>query len=678
MRLLSWQTFRVTYKGRRRRLHQILLALFSALGLVVLLYGAQEPSAVLVLVGLVPGLIGGLWLGVTLLSVVGRWATRAVGGQRASAVINWLRWLGRYSFPFAAPWMVWWCALAVGLYGYEKILPRIRPDSDSGLDTFREARHLLNAGSSKETAVVLVFSGGGSRSAIFATSVLELLHDQEYFRLPDGSALGDRVSHLIGVSGGAVAAASYIFWKGTAGQGESSDVRGFFKLQRRRIASDFTTPQAAFLALFWPELVLAKTSRLDALTWSWAATGAVPRTATIGVLRRLEEDERSRVPKLVVVTADPAESAVVMLTTREVVKWPSVSARLGDGHVGELIAASSAIPPIYPAYRMEAGRSQRKTPLYLLDGGLVDNLGLETALSLFWDLSQKIVFCDPPWECPGGVIEPRKVLLIFVDSTAILKEEQGAQYIMPFSLAWRALRVMTTLRGQRESILQATGQPQRFKSCLGAVYIAPPLDARDIATSWSLSEKEVERLSVYRLGKSFLEDVAAAVREFMDWEMGSPFLTRAHVQAGTDYRLPSREEWRDQCGPGDIYDYVDSVERLIGRVAVRTFATVPRVNQLGMVRTWHPIMGRHLDREIVTRLEAEALGSGRSVAFVMSCIDGTKEWPIVRVAIPPSVEGTNVLSAAVERLRPLARDAKAIEYARSQLSRCGAIIRGRG
>lgn len=99
----------------------------------------------------------------------------------------------------------------------------------------------------------VALSGGGSRAALFGASGLEALAG---VRLPDGSAVLDRVSHVSSVSGGSLAASYYSLKKpgrGVAVQNPDGSVteayREFFRQYREDIGQDFET------ALIWRQLL---------------------------------------------------------------------------------------------------------------------------------------------------------------------------------------------------------------------------------------------------------------------------------------------------------------------------------------------------------------------------------------------------------------------------------------
>lgn len=199
---------------------------------------------------------------------------------------------------------------------------------------------------------ILCFSGGGTRAAAFAHGAALALAETD----ADGVTLLDRVDRVVGVSGGSLTAAQVAIDR------RAEALERFERLVLREDLERVMVRAAASS----PYALLATD-----LTRGDVAAGCF--------------DERLLGTSF---AALPARPELWIQTTDMVSRRPLVLSRDGLAGLGldpaafpvaRAVAASAAFPGIFPPVRVAAVAPVAST-LYLGDGGIVDNLGLEPAL----------------------------------------------------------------------------------------------------------------------------------------------------------------------------------------------------------------------------------------------------------------------------------------------------------
>ncbi len=262
----------------------------------------------------------------------------------------------------------------------------------------------------------VALSGGGSRAALFGASGLEALAG---VRLPDGTPVLDRISHLSSVSGGSIAASYYALKKpgrGVKVQNADGTVsepyRAFFDQYRAEISQDFET------SLIWRQL----------LSFRWLNSALAARTLAEILIERLFGETRMQdlaarekagdSPGLIInttlynngrrlaVTALPSEEfdydlfrdlersirdrgRVMEPAPRMEARWkllrPMTPIEIGIDPCRTLLAgvvtASASFPPLVGPITMRIG--DEDVYWHAGDGGLYENQGVESLLLLY-------------------------------------------------------------------------------------------------------------------------------------------------------------------------------------------------------------------------------------------------------------------------------------------------------
>jgi NTE family protein len=254
------------------------------------------------------------------------------------------------------------------------------------------APDLSSPGGSSDLLLVLAFSGGGTRAAALAYGALEALDDVE---LPGGRTLLDEVDTISGVSGGSFTAAYY----GLRGRAIFEEFESRFL--RRRV--DLHLAARLLFPINWLRLASPRFARGDVAA-EWFDRHVFDR-ATFADLREG--------PGIAIQATDMGEGTRFGFTPEQ---FHVICSDLSTYPVARAVAASSAVPIVLtpitlrnhaadcpfaePAWVAEAlegrdvtsrrfrvaqhARAYRERSwrrwIHLIDGGIVDNLGLRGPL----------------------------------------------------------------------------------------------------------------------------------------------------------------------------------------------------------------------------------------------------------------------------------------------------------
>lgn len=264
----------------------------------------------------------------------------------------------------------------------------------------------------------LAISGGGSRAAIFGAAVM-----QELQRL----ALLDRVDVISAVSGGALPASLYAL---DGGRGLLWDAQ-----ITERLAYDFQGDVLRHILnpLHWPRYWLTSYTRGDALVEVWDRQ--LFHGATLGAM--------SASGPLVLLNATDAITAEPFVLSKE--RLAHLGLEQATLSVSQAIAASAAypdtLPPVALRRRGSDGLEAADTPAVILyDGGVADNLGVSTLISLLDEADAGR---------PLAERFPKGCLIIAADATPRKAREGPA----PLSAA------AGLLRNNRRDLLERVGIP---------------------------------------------------------------------------------------------------------------------------------------------------------------------------------------------------------------------------
>lgn len=262
----------------------------------------------------------------------------------------------------------------------------------------------------------LALSGGGSRAAVFGAAVMRELQ---------ALSLLERVDVLSAVSGGALPASLYAL-DGRKGIQWDDTITA-------RLAQDFQGEVLAhvFNPLHWPRYWFTSFTRGDALAEVWDAS--LLHGATY-------QDVVGRRPQLLLNATDAVTGEPFVFSETDMARrgWS-----LPDLPLAQAVYASAAYPDTLPPMRIgpseptRTGLSDQRTVM-LYDGGVADNLGVTTVLSLLEQADRVRGLSD---QFPDGC------LVISVDATPRVTEDPRR----PLSAA------AGLLRNHRRQVLQRVG-----------------------------------------------------------------------------------------------------------------------------------------------------------------------------------------------------------------------------
>jgi predicted acylesterase/phospholipase RssA len=207
--------------------------------------------------------------------------------------------------------------------------------------------------------VGIAISGGGSRSANFAAACM--------FRLQRLGLL-QRADYISSVSGGSLTAAHYCLSDDAAWN--AGDVQ-------KKLTHHFATDMIVTVSLPWNwlPLMFSNWDRSDVLASSFRKTLFTRdgRTLTFADLR----DDR---PRLLINSTD-LQSAKAFVFCDE--SFDQLNSDLSSYPIAHAVAASSAVPVILHQVTLQDFNTVFKQYRHLVDGGVVDNLGVKTLVETY-------------------------------------------------------------------------------------------------------------------------------------------------------------------------------------------------------------------------------------------------------------------------------------------------------
>lgn len=265
-----------------------------------------------------------------------------------------------------------------------------------------EERRVIDIDNGERPLVLLAFSGGGSRASALGWAVLQELQHYQYTNQGQARRLTDDIAVISSASGGSVIAADFALY--------GTDGLDSFKRDFLEPDNTSTLNLDAMNPLTWMKLSITGSTRIDLVEQMFDRQ--LFKHQTYADLNRPGK------PYLVVNATDMATDNVFPFTPP---RFDDICADLDQLPISTSVAASAAVPIIFSpmalrnysvsncpnrgmpqwistkinkslapylniddyrsaryAYDLRGGKDSRDTPqyLYLLDGGLADNLGI--------------------------------------------------------------------------------------------------------------------------------------------------------------------------------------------------------------------------------------------------------------------------------------------------------------
>lgn len=272
-----------------------------------------------------------------------------------------------------------------------------------------------NEAPKRDVLVGVALSGGGSRAALFGASGLEALAG---VRTPEGKSLLESVAHVSSVSGGSLAASSYVQSKPPASvpvldaQGAiSPEYKAFFEQYRGKLSQDFQSSLVTrqLMSLRWLNSALAartlseilKDDLLGTATFqdmgarerAGDAPGLIVNTTLYNNGRRLvmstlpqdafDYNFLADLERSVSRSGRPMRNADAIKRRWQALKpLTPADIRMDPCPIGLIgaAAASASFPPLVGPITMRVG--DEEVYWHVGDGGLYENSGLETLIFL--------------------------------------------------------------------------------------------------------------------------------------------------------------------------------------------------------------------------------------------------------------------------------------------------------
>lgn len=283
---------------------------------------------------------------------------------------------------------------------YQPVKTLEQVDAERGYRLAHALDPQRNGGRQDDVLVVMMFSGGGTRAAAFGYGVLEVLNQQPVFIGGQQAPLLDKVDLVYGVSGGSVLAAYF----GLNGRNTVPDFeRHFLNQNLQKVLT-----RQLLAAPNWPRLASPQFGRGDLLHEQLDLQ--LFHGATFRDLR-----QRRRGPFVVISATDMTLGSRLDFIQEQ---FDLLCVDLEDLPVARAVAASSAVPLIFSPltinnhgghchYRLPEALdhidpqatdfrsltrreyrqrfqhyldSHKRPYIHLIDGGLTDNLGLQSLL----------------------------------------------------------------------------------------------------------------------------------------------------------------------------------------------------------------------------------------------------------------------------------------------------------
>lgn len=284
---------------------------------------------------------------------------------------------------------------------------------------------------SDNLTLILTFSGGGTRAAAFSYGVLSALEETP---LNGRKTLLDEVDLISSVSGGSFTAAYY----GLYGKRIFRDYESRFL--KRPVQSNLLK-YLLFSPSNWIKLTPALYDRSDLVADYYEKNIFGKKRFT---------DMRRDGPRIVINATDIATGYGFAFTKNN---FKRLCSNISTYPVGRAVVASSAVPVVFSPIVMknysadcalkQSEPSPFKPYLHLVDGGVIDNLGIRSLLSLvkenhndFWQLMKAY-----------RMVNNKKIVFIVVNASDDIPDEIGQTRKSPTTSA--VLGAVTTIQNKR-------------------------------------------------------------------------------------------------------------------------------------------------------------------------------------------------------------------------------------
>ncbi len=293
---------------------------------------------------------------------------------------------------------------------------------------------------SDDLTLILTFSGGGTRAAAFSYGVLKELESISSSATGAGKkSLLDEVDLISSVSGGSFTAAYY----GLYGKDIFQDFESRFL---KRPVQSSLLKYLLFSPSNWIKLAPALYERSDLAADYYADT-------IFG--RKRYSDMRRNGPRIVINATDLASGRGFAFTKKN---FKRLCSNIGSYPVGRAVVASSAVPVVFSPIVMKnysaecevdsgvapyrVGRRYQSF-LHLVDGGVVDNLGIRSLIHLveendndFWSLMKSY-----------KMTKNHKIMFIIVNASDAIPPTIGSRQESPRTAT--ILGAVTTIQSRR-------------------------------------------------------------------------------------------------------------------------------------------------------------------------------------------------------------------------------------
>ncbi|MEE9351119.1 MAG: patatin-like phospholipase family protein [Thiotrichaceae bacterium] len=315
---------------------------------------------------------------------------------------------------------------------------RFQPDTNKkSLYQAKQAGN--NIKKSDDLTLILTFSGGGTRAAAFSYGVMKELESIKNGHGARQTSLLDEVDLISSVSGGSFTSAYY----GLYGKRIFSD---FERLFLKRPVQSSLIKYLLFSPSNWIKLAPALYERSDLAADYYADT-------IFG--KKRYRDMRRNGPRIVINATDLASGRGFSFTKNS---FKRLCSNISSYPVGRAVVASSAVPVVFSPIVMKnySGQCEVETSvaplktgrryqsfLHLVDGGVVDNLGIRSLINLveendndFWTLMKT-----------HKMTKNHKVVFIVVNASDAIPPTIGSNRRSPGTST--TLGAVTTIQSRR-------------------------------------------------------------------------------------------------------------------------------------------------------------------------------------------------------------------------------------
>jgi predicted acylesterase/phospholipase RssA len=305
--------------------------------------------------------------------------------------------------------------------------------------------------------LTLTLSGGGVRAALYQLGILVFLAQQN--RLKD-------VREIVSVSGGSILAAHFLkHWPEAVSQ--LSDFRSVAAKLLKICRSDIRN--RIFIRWIWSRL----------LPWSWFLRNRGPTGRLRAEYKRIFGattlgDLSDSCPNLAFVATDSIQHQRVAFTASQILRWSFQ----GDDHsppapilskgveLSLAVATSSCFPPVFSLLHLthedfDITYGEFKEILYLNDGGVVTNLGVEVLIALRklgWTKGKLILIADAE---RGLAVKPGNTPMANINAT-LAALSKAAREAAKLEFGANALPIPFTDRVQKKDGLSIAAETALF------------------------------------------------------------------------------------------------------------------------------------------------------------------------------------------------------------------------